>query len=395
MPSYNDFLPYEQDLIRIRRHIHAHPECGFGVRATHDFVAAELRAAGIAVAPHVGKNSLLGILENGSGPVVGLRADMDALPMLEENAGLEYRSTVDGRMHACGHDAHTAMLLTAAKFLNDHRGLWKGTVRLIFQEAEEGPSPGGADGIVASGLLDDVECFYALHVSPAYPSGTIAIKTGEAMAAADTIRITLHGRGAHAAYPHLSVDPILMQAEVVTALQALVSRTLDPTESAVVTIAQVHAGTTHNIIPASAFLEGTVRTFNETVRERMKQGIEDVLRGVTAMRGGSYDYHYEYGYDPTVNAAEPAARMRAVTGCLLGEDRFVDIPKASMGAEDFSKYIAHRTGCIAWLGTRAGEDTGYGLHHPRFNVDEGALLSGAAVLAGVVIHGSHHPKEEE
>lgn len=394
MPHYRDFKPYEPFLIETRRSLHMHPECGFDVEQTHDFVSARLREMGIRTIEHVGKNSLLGILENGKGPVVGLRADMDALPLSEENASLEYRSRVPGRMHACGHDAHTAMLLTAANYLKDHPSLWRGTVKLIFQEAEEGPSPGGAEGIVASGLLDDVECFYALHVSPAFPSGTIAVKTGEAMAAADTIQITLKGKGAHAAYPHLSVDPVLMQAEVVTALQALVSRTLDPTENAVVTISQVHAGTTHNIIPGTAFLEGTVRTFNDAVRTQLKQGIEDVVRGIAAMRGGTYDYKYIYGYDPTVNAPKAAAAFQGVTECLLGKDKFVSIPKASMGAEDFSKYIRLKTGCIAWLGTHHDETDGYSLHHPRFNVDESALLSGVVVLAAVVIHGSKQTKGE-
>jgi len=389
-----DFKPYEPYLIETRRYLHRHPETGFDVRETHDFVARQLREAGIDVVEHVGRNSLVGVLRNGEGDVVGLRADMDALPLAEENDALPYRSCVPGRMHACGHDAHTAMLLTVARFLSDHRDLWGGTVKFIFQEAEEGPSPGGAEGIVASGVVDDVGCFYALHVSPAFPSGSIAIKTGEAMAAADTIQITLHGKGAHAAYPHLSIDPVLMQAEVVTALQAIVSRVLDPTENAVLTVTQVHAGTTHNIIPASAFLEGTVRTFNDATRELLRRGIEDVVRGIAAMRGGTYDYKFIPGYGPTVNAAEPADRFRAVTECLLGKDRFIAIPKASMGAEDFSKYIRHATGCIAWLGTHRDESDGYSLHHPRFNVDEGALLSGVVVLSAVVIHGSRHPKGE-
>ncbi|OHE40344.1 MAG: hypothetical protein A2Y16_04265 [Tenericutes bacterium GWF2_57_13] len=394
MPNYTDFKPYEPFLIETRRSLHMHPECGFDVVQTHDFVFARLREMGIRTIAHVGKNSLLGILENGAGPIVGLRADMDALPLTEANPDLTYRSRVPGRMHACGHDAHTAMLLTAAKFLKDHPNLWHGTVKLIFQEAEEGPSPGGAEGIVASGLVDDVACFYALHVSPAFPSGTIAIKTGEALAAADTVQITLYGKGAHAAYPHLSVDPVLMQAEVITALQALVARNLDPTENAVVTISQVHAGTTHNIIPETAFLEGTVRTFNDATRTLLKRGIEDVVKGITAMRGGTYDYKFTYGYDATINAPLAAADFQGVTECLLGKDRFIPISKASMGAEDFSKYIRHKPGCIAWLGTHHDETDGYSLHHPRFNVDENALLSGVVVLAGVVIHGSKQSKGE-
>ncbi len=382
-------------MIEFRRHLHMHPETGFNLVLTHDHVAGALRDAGMIVHEHVGVNSLVGVIVNGTGPVIGLRADMDALPLTEENTELPWCSQTPGKMHACGHDAHTAMLLTAGRYLKDHPEAWHGTVKLLFQEAEEGPSPGGAEGIVRSGLVDDVDVFYALHVSPAFPSGVIALKPGEAMAAADTIEIILKGKGAHAAYPHLGIDPILMQAEVVVALQALVSRVLDPMENAVLTIAQVHAGTTHNIIPSTAYLEGTVRTFNEATRSLLSAGIETVVKSVTTMRGGSYEYEYLCGYDPVVNAEVPSRYFQKIAEQVVGADRFAMIAKASMGAEDFSKYIRHRTGCMGWLGVAKDEATSLSLHHPRFNIDEEALLSGAAVLAGLVIGFDDYPNREE
>ncbi len=382
-------------MIELRRHLHMHPETGFNLARTHDHMAARLREAGIEVHEHVGVNSLIGVIRNGVGPVIGLRADMDALPLTEEDTTSPWSSQTPGKMHACGHDAHTAMLLTAGRYLTDHKDSWRGTVKLLFQEAEEGPSPGGAEGIVRSGLVDDVDVFFALHVSPAFSSGVIALKPGEAMAAADTIEITLKGKGAHAAYPHLGVDPILMQAEVVVALQALVSRVIDPTENAVLTIAQVHAGTTHNIIPSTAYLEGTVRTFNDATRSLLSTGIETVLKSVTSMRGGSYEYEYLPGYDPVINAEAPSRYFQKIAEQVVGADRFAMIAKASMGAEDFSKYIRHRTGCMGWLGIAKDEATSLSLHHPRFAIDEEALLSGAAVLAGLVIGYEDDPHTEE
>jgi len=384
MRRLTEFLFLEPELLRRRRTLHRHPETGFDLPATHDFVAAELTALGIPFVPHVGKNSLLGILKNGEGPVLGLRADMDALPVTELNPDLPWRSEVPGKMHACGHDAHTAILLTAAEFLNSHRESWKGTVKLIFQEAEEGPNPGGAYGLCRSGLLDDVEDFFALHVSPSLPTGVLASKEGEMMASADTVKIRLLGKGCHAAYPHLGIDPILMQAEAILAFQTIVSRRLDPTENAVLTIARVAAGTTHNVIPAFADLEGTVRTFNEATRDRMETEIENVLRAVTSRHGGSYEWKYIREYDPTVNTPETARFFRKTVEAALGKDAYVPLDKPTMGAEDFSRYAALRKGCIAWLGTRKDEATSQSLHHPAFQLDEDALKTGVAVFVNLI-----------
>jgi amidohydrolase len=198
------------------------------------------------------------------------------------------------------------------------------------------------------------------------------------------VNIRLFGRGGHAAYPHLCVDPVLMQAETIVALQTLVSRHLDPTHSGVLTIAQVHAGTTHNVIPDEAFLQGSVRTLNEDDRVLMERMIRETVASVTAVHGGSFECRYERGYDPTINAGKASDHVRNVAETLLGKDRYLELAKPTMGAEDFSKYIMKSTGCIAWLGTASDERTSFGLHHPRFDIDEKAMVSGAALLAGLV-----------
>ena len=384
MIKIEEILSWESYLIQVRRHLHQYPEVGFDLSKTHDFVADELQMMGIDYVPHVGKNSLLGIIRNGIGPVIGLRADMDALPINEVNVNLPYHSQIEGKMHACGHDAHTAMLLGAAKYLIDHRHGWSGTVKLIFQEAEEGPNPGGAYGMCQSGLLTDVDSFFAFHVSPAFPSGTIAIKTGEALASADTIKIKLIGKGAHAAFPHLGIDPILMQAEVVVALQSIITRQLDPTESGVITIAKVTSGTTHNVIPEFALMEGTVRCFNETTRQKIQVAIEDVLKGVITMHGGAYEYQYIREYDPTINTVSEARFFKRIIEDTFGSKAFIELDKPTLGAEDFSRYTAMKKGCIAWIGSRKDDDTGYSLHHPRFNIDESIMKYGMLSFINIV-----------
>lgn len=385
MIKLNDISSYEPYLIKTRRWLHAHPEIGFDVSETHDFVMNELHLMGIKVIPHVGKNSLIGLIENGEGKTIGLRADMDALPLYENNRNLSYVSKKDGMMHACGHDAHTAMLLTAANFLVNHKSLWNGTVKLIFQEAEEGPNPGGAAGIVQSGLLDDVEHFYAFHVSPMIPSGIVSAKKGDAMASADTIKITLIGKGAHAAYPHLAIDPILMAAEVIQGVQSIISRRKNPLDLAVITIAKVESGTTHNIIPQKAYLEGTVRTFSNELREFIKSEIEKLLVSVTSKVGGSYLFDYIYEYDPVSNTPSEVDIIASAVTSVLGKNAFQEIYTQSMGAEDFSKYIFLKQGAMAWLGTMKDESTSYSLHHPSFNLDEGALLIGAMTFVNIII----------
>ena len=386
MINKSELISYNPYLVKTRRWIHAHPEVGFDVNNTHDFIHSELQRFGIKVITHIGKNSLIGVIENGPGEVIGLRADIDALPLYEMNRSLEYVSTNDGVMHACGHDSHTAMLLTAASYLSNNLDQWKGTVKFIFQEAEEGPNPGGAFGIIESGYVNDVDHFYALHVAPMIDSGKIAIKRNEAMASADTIKITLIGKGAHAAYPHLSIDPIIMASEVIQGVQTILSRRKNPLDLAVITIAKVIAGTTHNIIPETAYLEGTVRTFSNELRAFIKVEIDNLLKSVTSRVGGKYEFEYIYEYDPVFNTSSEVDTIKEVVTSSLGESNFMEIYAQSMGAEDFSKYIFLKQGALAWLGTRKDESTSYSLHHPLFNLDEDALINGALTLVNLVIY---------
>ncbi|MBU1144885.1 MAG: amidohydrolase [Firmicutes bacterium] len=385
MVKKQDVLYLEPYIIEKRRYLHQHPETGFEVKETHDYIAKELTDLGIETILHVGKNSLIGLIHNGKGPIIGLRADMDALPLEEQNDELSYKSIHKGIMHACGHDSHSAMLLGAASYLQTHKDLWKGTVKLIFQEAEEGPNPGGAYEIVRSNLLNDVDSFYAFHVSSEFESGKIATKKNATFASADTIKMTLHGKGCHAAYPHLGIDPIIMQAEVILGLQLIRSRILNPLEPSVITIAKVVSGTTHNIIPDIAYLEGTVRTFSVVVREKIKLEIEKVLKSVTEKYGGTYDYSYIYEYDPVINTPSEVDYIEKVVHQTLGNNVFTLLDRPSMGAEDFSRYIQLKQGCMMWLGTRKDESTSFGLHHPKFNLDEKALLNGSLLFINLVL----------
>lgn len=385
MVTLQDISGLKEYLIQTRRHLHKHPETGFDTIQTHDFIRDELKKRGIFVIEHVGKNSLLGIIENGPGKTIGLRADIDALPLTEKNTGIDYVSQNLGKMHACGHDAHAAMLLTAGIYLVEHKELWTGKVILIFQEAEEGPNPGGAFGIITSGLLADVEHFYAFHVSPLFPSGVIVSKKQGIFASADTLKITLIGKGAHAAYPHLSIDPIMMAAEVIMNLQTILSRRKNPLEPAVLTIAKIESGTTHNIIPETAYLEGTVRTFSYELRNWIKSEIEAVLKSVTSRVGGTYEFEYIYEYDPTINNDAEVDFFHHVVASTFGEESFYELKEPSMGAEDFSRYIAYRQGAMAWLGTKKDDSTSYSLHHPLFNLDEDALIKGAMTFVNLIV----------
>ncbi|MBU0997163.1 MAG: amidohydrolase [Firmicutes bacterium] len=384
MIKLEDIQGMKDFLLKTRRWIHMHPETGFDTVKTHDFIRDELKRKNIEVIEHVGKNSLLGIIENGQGKTIGLRADIDALPMTEQNT-VEYASINIGKMHACGHDAHSAMLLTAGIYLQEHKDLWSGKVILIFQEAEEGPNPGGALGIIESGLLNQVEHFYAFHVSSMFESGKIVSKKQGIFASADTIKITLKGKGAHAAYPHLAIDPIMMSAEIIMLLQTILSRRKNPLDPAVLTIAKIESGTTHNIIPETAYLEGTVRTFSYELRDWIKNEIEAVLKSVTSRVGGTYDYQYIYEYDPTINTDVEVDLFHKVVTETLGEDTYIELKQPSMGAEDFSRYIEYKQGAMAWLGTKKDDATAYSLHHPLFQLDEEALMKGAMTFVNLVV----------
>ncbi len=375
----------EEYIINNRRFLHQHPETGFNCKKTKEFLVRQLTDLGIDKIHFVGKNSLVASINNGPGLVIGLRADFDALKITEAT-NLEFSSVNKGVMHACGHDAHTAMLLGAVKHLNENKNLWQGTVKFIFQEAEEGPDPGGAYYIVKSGVLDDVDEFFALHVSPGYKTGTLAINYGNALAAADIISIKFIGKGTHAAYPHLGIDPIVMQADFITKLQTIVSRKINPFATAVVTIGEVKAGTTFNVIPEEALLKGTVRTFSEEVRTLIEAEISSLAKAVAVSFGGDYEVNYTRGYDPTVNTESSVDKMINSSKDVF--DNVIILEEASMGAEDFSRYINLKKGAIAWLGVQHLDKENHNIHHPKFNLNESALIKGTNLLINIVKDGS-------
>jgi amidohydrolase len=384
MVSKDDIRPYENYLLEVRRYIHRHPETGFEVEKTAAFVCGELKKMGFEVFDHVGKTSVVGLLKCPEGnDVIGLRADMDALMINEEN-DIDYKSEHLGMMHACGHDAHTAMLLTACKFLSEHKQYLKRSVKVIFQAAEEGPYPGGAKPVVESGILDDVSEFYALHVTNALKAGKIGIKVGVAFACADEINIEIYGKGSHAAEPHKGIDPIVMQAEVIMLLQTLLTRTLDPVNNAVLTIGEVHAGSAFNIIPEKAVLKGTLRTLEKADRDLLISKMDSVLKNVTGIYGGSYRLEIGCGYPVVFNSLDCFVKMRGIAVTCLGSDSFVEMVKPYMMGEDFAFYANHKKGCLAWLGT-GNKEKGfiYNNHHPKFNIDEDALKNGVLVLVNL------------
>ncbi|HKL47969.1 MAG TPA: amidohydrolase, partial [Candidatus Izemoplasmatales bacterium] len=370
-------------VIEQRRYLHQHPETGFHCKNTSQYIEEELKRMPITKIEHAGKHSLIATVENGKGMTMGLRADFDALNILEDT-NLPFASKNIGKMHACGHDAHTAMLLGAVKYLSSHKDIWQGTIKFIFQEAEEGPAPGGALAIVKSGLLNDCDDFYALHVSPHYPTGVLAINYGPAMAAADTIHLTLNGKGAHAALPEEGIDPIIMQAEYILGAQSIITRKISPMERAVITIAKVQAGTTHNVIPEKAKLMGTVRTFNQEVRETIKAELALLAQMITKRHGGNYQFDYEYGYDPVINTEDSVNSLICSAKKVLGQDqiRILDLPMA--GGEDFSRYINLKQGALAWLGVQQTDQKTYNIHHPKFNLNEDALIHGTNIFIELV-----------
>jgi amidohydrolase len=378
-----DFNNLEKYIIKHRRHIHEYPELGFECVRTHDYIRDELKSLKINLFPHIGKNSIVGVLENGKGPIIGLRADFDALA-LEEDTSLDFKSKNIGKMHACGHDCHTGMLLGAVKYLSENLDEWKGTVKFIFQEAEEGPNPGGALGIVANGMLDDVDEFYALHVTSGIEAGKLSYNEKETLASADTVKIRFIGKGSHAAYPHLGIDPIVMQAEFVTAVQSIVSRKLDPMETGVITIAQVKAGTTHNIIPNEAYIEGTVRTFKEETRVLFERELKNLTKYIAKAHGGKYEFNYIREYDPTINTIQESALLAEEAVNILGRENVIKLEKPSMGAEDFSRYINHKKGAMAWLGVGYKDRVNYSVHHPKFEVNEEGLIYGTRLFINIV-----------
>ncbi|MGB3683939.1 MAG: M20 family metallopeptidase [Rubrobacteraceae bacterium] len=371
---------FAERIVALRRDIHREPELGFGTEKTAQKVLDALDGLPLDIQTGVAENGIVATLAGGGdGPTVGLRADMDALPIHEET-GLEFASGTDGKMHACGHDGHTSMLVGAAHALCGMRERLNGTVKFIFQPAEEGG--GGGRVMVEEGVADGLDSIFALHLWPGLPFGTAATKPGPIMAAADAFEMEVKGKGGHGAMPHLTADAVAISAQVITALQMIVAREVDPVEPAVLTVGEIEAGSAFNIIPETARLKGTVRTLNADLRQTMPQRIEELARGVAQGMRGDAELDYTFSYPVTVNDADSARRALGVIGGLFGEDHALELPNPSMGGEDFAFFLEKLPGAFVWLGV--GEDVS-GLHTPTFAFDEEILPRGAALLTALAL----------
>ncbi len=372
------------DVAQWRRHIHANPELGFQEVGTAAFVAEKLRGFGIT--PHEGSGGGTGVIgvlpgKRGPGRVIALRADLDALPMQELN-GFAHASTVDGRMHACGHDGHTAMLLGAARELSRDPD-FAGTVVFIFQPAEEGL--GGGRVMVEEGVLDQfgVEEVYGLHNWPQLPAGTIGVTTGPMMASCDFFKLALTGKGGHGAMPHLCNDPVPVAALVVTALQTIVSRTAPPHEALVVSVTQLHTGSADNVIPERAELSGTVRCFSPAVRELAERRIGEIAKGVASAYGVKVDYEYHRQFPATVNSPAESEFAARAAASVVGIDNVRRHEPPSMGAEDFAFMLEARPGCYIWLGQGGGANSCM-IHNPNYDFNDAVIPAGIAYWKAIV-----------
>jgi hippurate hydrolase len=382
MPVHNRIADLLPELTAWRQDLHAHPELGFEEHRTSDVVAAKLAEWGIEVTRGIAGTGLVGTLRQGSsGRTIGLRADMDCLPMTEENE-FAYRSTAPGRMHACGHDGHTTMLLGAARYLAETRN-FDGTVHFIFQPAEEGG--GGGRVMVEEGLFRRFPCdmVFGAHNDPSLPVGTMQAVAGQVCAAADNFWIRIAGRGGHAARPHLSIDPVVVGSHVVLALQSAVSRRIDPLKSAVLSITQFHAGSAGNVIPDGAVLNGTVRTLEADVRDAMERIMEETA-ATAAAYGATAALEYERGYPSVVNAPEPTLRAVRAAERLLGEGKVITEAPPTMGGEDFSYMALEAPGCFVRIGQRDGLRGAAPLHNARYDFNDEILPVGASFWATLV-----------
>ncbi len=383
MPIINRIADYTPELTAWRQDLHQHPELGFQEHRTSDFVAARLAEWGIEVHRNIAGTGLVGVLKGQPGAgSIGLRADMDALPMQEANQ-FGHASKTPGKMHGCGHDGHTTTLLGAARYLAETRN-FAGTVNFIFQPAEEGG--GGGRVMVEEGLFERFPCdaVYGIHNDPSLPLGQAAVVDGTILAASDRVFITIQGFGGHAAKPHLAVDPVMVGAHVLVALQAVVARRVDPVDSAVLSICQFHSGSANNVIPAEAELSGTVRTLKPETRDLMEKLIAQVAEATAAAHGATAEVRYERLYPPTINHRAQTERAAMAAAKVLGEAGVKrDLPPI-MGGEDFSFLLLARPGCFVMMGQAGAEKGGVPVHHPLYDFNDDMLPVGASYFASLV-----------
>ncbi|MBW4479762.1 MAG: amidohydrolase [Tolypothrix brevis GSE-NOS-MK-07-07A] len=377
----------QPQLVEWRRQLHQQPELGFQEKLTSEFVSQKLQEWGIEHQTGIAETGIVAIIKGGkidSGKVLAIRADMDALPIQELNE-VPYKSQHDGLMHACGHDGHTAIALGTAYYLQSNRQNFAGTIKIIFQPAEEGP--GGAKPMIEAGVLKnpDVDAIIGLHLWNNLPLGTVGVRAGALMAAVECFKCTILGKGGHGAMPHQTVDSIVVAAQIVNALQTIVSRNVDPIDSAVVTVGELHAGTKVNVIPDTARMSGTIRYFKPDLKGFFKKRIEQIIAGICQSFGASYDLEYWELYPPTINDAEIAEFVRSQAEQVI-ETPLGIVPECqTMGGEDMSYFLQAVPGCYFFLGSaNPGKDLAYPHHHPRFDFDETALQMGVEIFVRCV-----------
>lgn len=379
MPILPRITAYNEELVAIRRDIHAHPEIGFEEERTSELVRNQLSSWGIEVHRGIGLTGVVGVLQGQPGSRrIALRADMDALPM-QEQTGLPFASKHPGQFHGCGHDGHTAMLLGAARYLAETRG-FEGTAIFVFQPAEEGL--GGARAMIADGLFERFACdeIYAIHSTPDLPKGSVAVGPGPAMAGADFFDVTINGRGSHGAMPHQSIDPLVVANAFFQAAQTIVSRNVDPLKAAVLSVTRMEGGSAYNVIPDEARLGGTIRAFDDDVRSRVRDRLRALAAGLTASFGARIEIDIRDIFSVLVNHEKQARAMADTAGEIVGPENVSSAPYPMMGSEDFADMLKLIPGAYAWVGSADGP----ALHHPKFIFDDTILPIGASLLARLV-----------
>jgi len=379
MAVINRIAGFADEMAGWRHHLHQHPELGFDCHQTAAFVADRLRGFGITrIETGIAQSGVVAVIEGqGDGPTIGLRADMDALP-IEEATGVSYASQNAGKMHACGHDGHTTMLLGAAKYLAETRN-FKGRVALIFQPAEEGP--GGGRVMVEEGIMDRyaIDQVYALHTLPGHDAGRLMTTTGPIMAAADTLHIHITGRGGHGAFPEECADPVVAACGIVQSIQTIKSRNASKKDDLVISVTQIHTGTIDNVIPETTYINGTIRTFDKNVQQMVFRRLQEIVDGQAAAYGVDARLEIELGYPPTVNHAGSVEFALSTAQEVVGDAVTSDYP-AEMGAEDFAYMLEARPGAYLFL----GQGEGPGLHHEAFNFNDEVAPIGASFFARLV-----------
>ncbi|MCQ6563267.1 amidohydrolase [Paenibacillus mendelii] len=369
----------QEQVIQWRRHLHQHPEVSFHESETAHYIEETLRSIGrMEVSRPTATSVMARLIGRQPGKVLAIRADIDALP-IEENTGLPFSSVNPGAMHACGHDGHTATVLGVAKVMAEHYDSLQGEIRFIFQHAEELP-PGGADEMIAAGVMEGVDAVIGAHLQSPIEVGKVGVVAGPMLASPDTFYITVHGKGGHAAEPHMAIDPVAIGAQLVTNLQHLASRAFNPMDPLVVSVTKFIAGHTHNVIPGSAELCGTVRCMDPDLRGQLPKRMKQIIEGITQAHGATYEFRYDYGYRPLINHEAVTQIVAESVKELYGEDKLYTI-KPSMSADDFSAYLHLAPGTYFNIGA-GNKEKGitYPHHHPQFTIDEGSLLIGMKVF---------------